>query len=247
MIWNPSYTSTEVDEAGVNSKVFGGKHYVYVQNTRYDQGEAFKEMLRSNSALTRNNAYKTFMYVGNPLIAEGQKLLPLKDNLIPTETRIRIRVTRPYTRFIPEGVTPRDRAPELVGTPIYAFGTADLAPKKLKDNPNADKQALLDRINVVPNPYYGYAGYENNRLDTRVRFINLPKKAVVSVYSLEGALIRRLEKDNANTSFIDWDIRNAKGLPVASGMYMIHVNADGIGERVLRWFGAMRPIDVVNY
>jgi hypothetical protein len=247
MIWNPTYTSTAVDNAGIHSKVFGGKHYVYVQNTRYDQGQAFKTALASSSALTRNNAYKTFMYVGNPLIAAGQKLLPLQENLIPTETRIRIRVTRPYSKFVPAGVAPRDRAPELVGAPIYAFGTADLAPKKLNDNPNADKQALLDRINVVPNPYYGYVGYENNRLDTRVRVINLPKKAVVSVYSLEGALIRRLEKDNANTSFIDWDIRNAKGLPVASGMYMIHVSADGIGETVLRWFGAMRPIDVVNY
>ncbi len=59
-------------------------------------------------------------------------------------------------------------------------------------------------------------------------------------------MIRQLVKDNANVSYIDWDIRNAKGLPIASGMYLIHVNAEGIGETVIRWFGAMRPLDVTN-
>jgi hypothetical protein len=60
-------------------------------------------------------------------------------------------------------------------------------------------------------------------------------------------LIRRLEKDNPNVSYIDWDIRNAKSLPIASGMYLIHVSAAGVGEKVIRWFGAMRPIDITSY
>jgi hypothetical protein len=63
---------------------------------------------------------------------------------------------------------------------------------------------------------------------------------------VDGALIRRLDKDN-NVSYIDWDIRNVKGLPIASGMYLIHVKAEDIGETVLRWFGAMRPIDITQY
>jgi hypothetical protein len=46
---------------------------------------------------------------------------------------------------------------------------------------------------------------------------------------------------------VDWDLRNARGLPVASGMYLIHVEAKGIGETVIKWFGAMRPIDVTNF
>ena len=80
-----------------------------------------------------------------------------------------------------------------------------------------------------------------------MRIINLPTKATISIYSLDGALIRKLTKDNANASYVDWDIRNAKNLPIASGMYLIHVSADGIGETVLRWFGAMRPVDVTQY
>ncbi len=122
-----------------------------------------------------------------------------------------------------------------------------MAPVKLSDNGDANKDVLLDKIHVVPNPYYGYTGYELNRYDTRVKIINLPERATVSIYSLDGTLVRRIEKDNANVSFVDWDIRNAKGLPIAGGMYLVHVNAEGIGEKVIRWFGAMRPIDITNY
>ena len=99
----------------------------------------------------------------------------------------------------------------------------------------------------MPNPYYGYAGYEASSLDTRVRIVNLPKKATVNIYSLDGALIQRLEKDNANAAYIDWNVRNSKGLPIAGGMYLIHVKAEGIGETVIRWFGAMRPLNVIQY
>ena len=80
-----------------------------------------------------------------------------------------------------------------------------------------------------------------------MRIINLTKVASVDIYSVDGSLVRRLTKDNANTSYIDWDIRNAKGLPVASGMYLFHVRAEGIGETVVKWFGAMRPLDVTSY
>ena len=99
----------------------------------------------------------------------------------------------------------------------------------------------------MPNPYYGYSGYEQNRFDTKVRIINLPAKATIYIYSLDGSLIRTLTKNDPNTSYVDWDIRNTAGLPIASGMYLMDVKADGIGEIVLRWFGATRPIDVTTY
>jgi hypothetical protein len=74
-----------------------------------------------------------------------------------------------------------------------------------------------------------------------------PPEATVSIYSLDGSLVRRLTKSNKEDAYMDWDIRNAKGLPIASGMYLIHVEAKGIGEKVIRWFGALSPVDVTNY
>lgn len=243
MIWNP--TSTQFTGSGI-SVVNGGKHYIYIENSRYDSGRAFLTASTSNSALVKQKRFNNFAYVGVPLLnfLTNAKLKSLSEGLIPNDVRIQFKVSRPYTKYVTDmtGNTMKND-----GFPLYYFSTADIAPVKLSDNSNADKDALMDRIHAVPNPYYGYTGYELNRYDTRVKFINLPAKSTISIYSLDGTLVRRLEKDNPNESFIDWDIRNAKGLPIAGGMYLVHVNAEGIGEKVIRWFGAMRPIDVTNY
>lgn len=246
MIWNP--TSTILEGTGGNiAVVFGGKHYVYIENSRYDSCQTFINSLLHPSPFIKETRFNKMAWVGVPLLnyMTRAKLKPLSEGLIPNDVRISFKVSRPYAKYntdINNNGTLRNN-----GFPLYYFSTKDIAPIKLADNANADKDALLDRIHAVPNPYYGYAGYELNRYDTRVKIINLPARATVSVYSLDGTLVRRLEKDNQNLSFIDWDIRNAKGLPIASGMYLIHVNAEGIGEKVIRWFGAMRPIDITNY
>jgi hypothetical protein len=38
-------------------------------------------------------------------------------------------------------------------------------------------------------------------------------------------------------------LKNDANVPISSGVYLIHVYADGIGERVIKWFGIMRPVD----
>lgn len=246
MIWNP--TSTILEGTGGNiAVVFGGKHYIYIENSRYDSGKVFLDLLTSNSELFRRTRYNKMAWVGVPLLnyMTDAKLTSLSEGLIPNDVRISFKISRPYAKYNTN--ISNNNALKNNGFPLYYFSTKDIAPTKLSDNANADKDALLDRIHAVPNPYYGYTGYELNRYDTRVKIINLPARATVSIYALDGTLVRRLDKDNANLSFIDWDIRNAKGLPIASGMYLIHVNAEGIGEKVIRWFGAMRPIDITNY
>jgi hypothetical protein len=243
MIWNP--TSTVLDPFNGNV-IFGGKHYIYIQDTKYDEGVGFAEKIRLSKEGAAED-FRSFKWVGLPTLLGNRQLLPLSEGLIPTETRIRIRVSRPYAQYIPDASQPLRNN----GFPLYTFSTDALVPKPLADVDNKwnnDKQALLDEIGVVPNPYYGYvAGYEQNRLDTRVRIINLPRQATISIYSLDGTLIRTLTKDNPNQSYVDWDTRNAKGLAIASGMYLIHINAKGIGETVIKWFGAMRPVDITTY
>lgn len=241
MLWNP--TSTLFTAFGEPS--FGGKHYVYIANTRYDECRAFRQKLLT-PGVTQLEPFSATMWVGTPMLRIGGSFLSIEKGMIPTETRLRFRVTRPYARYTPDASVPlRNNA-----LPLYSFSTKQYAPVPLDQagNPyNSDKQRLLDQIFVVPNPYYAYNNYEGSRLDSRVRIINLPRKATISIYSLDGSLIRQLSKDNANVSFIDWDTRNAKGLPIASGMYLVHVKADNIGETVIRWFGAMKPIDITNF
>ncbi|MEO6831580.1 MAG: hypothetical protein ABI378_04735 [Chitinophagaceae bacterium] len=242
MIWNPSGRAF-----GPNGNVvFGGKHYIYVQNTKYDGGKEFAFRLDPNNGYPSYDAFSSFQWVGVPTLLPNAHLLSVADGLIPTETRIRIRTTKSYARYIAPGA----QAGANNGFPLYTFSTSNLAPKPLSDVTNAnnsDKQALLDQIMATPNPYYGYNQYENNRLDTRVRIINLPKTATVYIYSLDGTLIRTLTKDDPTVSYVDWDTKNAKGLAIASGMYLMHVIAPGIGETTVRWFGAFRPTDITTY
>ena len=51
-------------------------------------------------------------------------------------------------------------------------------------------------------------------------------------------------KDSQGAS-IDWDLKNQKGIPIASGAYIINISVPSTGkERNLKWFGVLRPIDL---
>lgn len=45
------------------------------------------------------------------------------------------------------------------------------------------------------------------------------------------------------TPALEWDIKNNKGIHVASGVYIIHINAYGMGERTIKWFGVTRTFE----
>ena len=118
----------------------------------------------------------------------------------------------------------------------------------------------LSLVNVVPNPYYAYSEYEKSRLDTRVKITNLPAKCNVSIYNLSGKLIRSFKIDDKKIKeivpsadeiekrvyFIDWDMKNNQAIPIASGVYLIHVEVPGVGETIIKFFGGVRQIDLEN-
>jgi hypothetical protein len=101
----------------------------------------------------------------------------------------------------------------------------------------------LELINVVPNPYNAHSEYERNRLDNRIKITNLPERCTVTIYSSNGKLIRRFEKDSPIT-YQDWNLTNHVNIPIASGIYLIHVEVPNVGERVLKAFIAMRMVDL---
>ena len=127
--------------------------------------------------------------------------------------------------------------------PTYSFSTDGIV-AVTRDNDVA--KTALDIINIVPNPYYGYSSYEVNQLDNRVKITNLPFRAIIKIFTVSGTEVRTLNKDNSMTS-IDWDLKNNFGIPIASGLYVIHIKAPGIGEKVIKWYGALRPIDLDTF
>jgi type II secretory pathway pseudopilin PulG len=150
-------------------------------------------------------------------------------------------------------VAPAPADPAVVYTqndwlPFYTFSTEDYS---ASTGVNSVLEDALDanRINVVPNPYYGItSGYEQTRLETKVRIINLPadKRAIIRIYDTGGILVRTIEKDSPAT-FIDWDLKNQRNVPIAGGVHIFHVEIPGVGEKVVKWFGVMRPIDLDNF
>jgi hypothetical protein len=130
---------------------------------------------------------------------------------------------------------------------IYEFNTADI---ETHTNDGQTAKDALDLINIVPNPYYAYSEYEKTTLENIVKITNLPAKCTVTIYTLNGNLVRRFKKDDsgaeAKTS-LDWDMKNEARIPIASGLYIIHVEVPDVGEKILKWFGVLRPIDIEAY
>ncbi len=124
----------------------------------------------------------------------------------------------------------RTSKPNAVGD-SFTINTAGLQ----RSTPElADEQAALDMIAAVPNPYFGQSGYETGNLSRVVRFTNLPAQATtIRIYTVSGSLIQTLRKDGGSRS-LDWNLQTVNNLPVASGMYLVHVDVEGVGERTLK-------------
>ncbi len=246
MLWNPT---DEFFDPLFNPR-YGGKHYVYIMGTRYDEGLNFSTQIQGNVSEVRM-AWESAMWVSMPYLTPGFELTSIEEGLIPTETRVRLRVSQPFK------VQPIDGSNG--GVNKYSFSTRGLAPET---ESREAAESACDLINIVPNPYYAFSSYEASTLDNRVKITNLPPKCVVSIYTLDGTLVRRLTRDVApdnsrggilNTTeqnldnSVDWDLKNAVDVPVASGIYLIHVDAEGLCERTLKWLGVMRPIDLDTF
>jgi hypothetical protein len=66
-----------------------------------------------------------------------------------------------------------------------------------------------------------------------MRFTNLPKACTIRIFSLTGDLVRTIRHDN-NLSFETWDLKTDQGVLVASGVYVAHFDAPGIGSHFVK-------------
>jgi hypothetical protein len=96
-------------------------------------------------------------------------------------------------------------------------------------------QKDITQINVFPNPYYGSNKRERNKYQRFVTFNHLPQRAKFKIYTVSGVLVRSFEKPDDGTQYATWDLQNDNSLPVASGMYYIHIDMPELGvEKILK-------------
>ncbi len=116
---------------------------------------------------------------------------------------------------------------------VYRFTTV-AAQSATENNPD-----ILDAIAVVPNPYVATNIFEppNNQLsgrgERRIHFINVPVDATIRIFTVNGNLVQTLHHDGGLASgTVSWNLLSKDGIGVAYGIYIYHVEAEGIGEKV---------------
>lgn len=98
----------------------------------------------------------------------------------------------------------------------------------------------LDDVIVVPNPYIAFSGAELSgprsgaRDDLRLEFRNLPEVCTIRIYTITGELVDTIKK-NDTSNFITWRILTFEAQQVAYGVYIYHIEAPGLGEKVGRF------------
>ncbi len=248
MRWNP--TERLVD--GVGNPLMGGMHPIYVfscnQKTinnfssgfdfpayipsvgEYNSNEAFlklKDIVDNNSSASKREFYGSLSWITYPILTENQILLS-------TDVHIKLRINKEYKNYVATGRND--------GKPMYSWNLTSLGTTYNSEQALSD---ALKMINIVPNPYNAFSEYETMKLDTRIKITNLPELCTIRIYSTSGKLIKLIKKDSPVT-YQDWTLTNHANVPVSSGVYLIHVEVPGIGERVLKAFVAMRQVDLQN-
>ncbi len=249
MLWNPN---GEVN-IGEDYAIMAGGHWIYVfNNTRrmkndatwvphYDEGKYLHDNLPVPAG--RLKIWRSCSWVGSG--ASFTDLLPVQDGLIPSELRLRLAISKPYLTYVAYNGQPDPgvNTSRNGGLGLYGFSTEGL--QTVTEESSVEKDNL-SQIALVPNPYFAFSGYESSRLDNRVKFINLPRTCTINIYNSGGTLVRTFRKDN-DLTYVDWDLKNQKNVPVSGGTYICHVEVPGVGETVVKWFGVMRPVDLQNF
>jgi hypothetical protein len=202
-------------------------------------------------------AHKVFgsaMWVGMPLASafkygSGSTEENRSQSNIPTTATVALRVRKPYNN---NWTSANDTAssPQNDNRPMYMFAITSDIGTIIDHKPTSE--SALDLIAVVPNPYFAASTYELDRVQNLVKITNVPVNAYITIYTVDGTVVRKLRGPSSMTTngilpYVEWDLKNHKGLPISGGMYLIHIKADGIGERLIKWFGALRPVDLNSF
>lgn len=246
MLWNPTdeFVRTDKTNGEVTDLLLGGHHWLYVTNTRYDECAFLHSRfnpdytnIQTLKLINKKSAIPQVSWAGMLTLAPGYQLTSLANGLIPNETLISLRVQNAYGVKTNAGN----------GHPKYRFRVE--SGRERTELFGEHVANALDSVKLVPNPYFAFSEYENSNTSNVVKITNLPARCVVSIYSLEGRFIRQYKRDEQYVPYrqitpaLEWDLKNAQGIPVASGVYIVHVNAFDMGERTLKWFGVTRMFD----
>ncbi len=124
------------------------------------------------------------------------------------------------------------------------FDRDDVLTFKVDGNTMGDdlSESSLDEIHVVPDPYVAVNSLESRNVqlsgrgERRIDFRSLPQECTIRIFTMSGRQIKVINhQSSVSESFASWNLQSDDGLDVAYGIYIYHVEAPGIGERVGRF------------
>ncbi len=256
MAWNPESSliipTPEGRPLSIYDAYTGGQHTIYVTRTTYDGCESLVPFFENSAPLNRVlRGLGTITWAGIPLPTE--ELLSYGDGLIPNDVTVRLRVDNTFGREQED----EDGKFEAAGdNPVYEF---ELRGKEAVPVDETTIDEALSNVNVVPNPYYAASSYEVDQNDARVKITNVPSRSTITIYSLDGRFIAQFRRDATRTpvnrptasvnfsqegASVVWDLKNSAGIPIASGVYIIHILDEDTGaQKSVKWFGINRKFD----
>ena len=173
-------------------------------------------------------------------------MFELTGATLPTQT---VWTMRSYTGFVSGGngaagnLGPYAYSPAI--RPLTAIGAELRIDYAVTNQFRASTKEDLSLVHTVPDPYYVTNSFESTTTDKIIRFVNLPAKAIIRIYSSSGVLVQVLEHNStepgATTDAVSvgggqetWNVRNRNNQVVASGVYFYHIES-GDARRVGRF------------
>ena len=255
------------------SAFVGGQHIIYVSRDEYDGCADLGNLFNTEPIpfFAKQKLTASINWTSMSYVAPGESILSYEEGVVPSDVSFQLRVDKPYNLETELDLDNRDGSRcivadgEVGGFPLYEFEIDGRASEALADE---DFDSALANINVVPNPYYAFSVYERSQFDKIIKITNVPDRAEVSIFSLDGKFIRgfsraetpsRRSGSNVGVQFtqtnpsIEWNLENSAGIPVSSGVYLIHISAPRldangnetgvVDQRTIKWFGVNRQFD----
>jgi len=177
------------------------------------------------------------------MISVGDELTLIADRRgrnVTSTWKLGFGLTTGLTPVLPETgdkLTVRTQKP-FSSDDVFVFSTTGW-----QEPAEEDMENVLDNIYVVPDPYVAVNSLErrqsaalSGRGERRIDFVNLPIRCTIRIFTMSGQLVTVIEhngfQDNGRES---WDLTTDDGLEIAYGIYIFHVQAPGIGEKLGRF------------
>jgi hypothetical protein len=89
-------------------------------------------------------------------------------------------------------------------------------------------ESALDRVTVVPNPFYRHSGLTRLGDEKVIQFVNVPRECTINIFTLRGDLVKTIHHNDPQSGVAVWNQISDYGQYVKSGLYFYHItNAQG--------------------